>query len=276
MATFMDLPRDVREKIYRLHLVYEEPITNDKHHTIVRHNSWKRPKNCTPALFEVTTKIEKEAAPIYYGENHFDLGEVYHFDSICKFFKITPRRHLKFLRSITCTWAPTSGPWTYRTVSDYGGHGFVRGNFQRLSTLKNLVELNIRVDEADIIKNMRIGRATRQHHHLRDSEDLTPQESLAIFRFPSVSGLLSISGIPNVKFIEREKEPGGEKYGGMIPGGPLETHILPRLKGSQLPPKRFVYVSHSISSSRTNYSSAKSDLSGFSTCHLNCEIASTT
>lgn len=131
-------------------------------------------------------------------------------------------------------------------MSDYGGYGSVGKNWQRLSTLKNLVELNIRVDEADIINNMKVGRGTRQYPHPSNNRDLTPQESLAIFRFPSVTGLLSISGIQEVKFIAMENESDHEKYGGPVPGGPLETHILPRLKTSQLPPRRFVYVTHSV------------------------------
>ncbi|KAF2171831.1 hypothetical protein M409DRAFT_18065 [Zasmidium cellare ATCC 36951] len=240
MATFLDLPKELRERIYRLHLVYDEPITNKKHHRIVKHNSRRRRakrKHSMPPICTVSPKIEKEAASIYYGENHFDIGHIGDVHRECKFFDCTPLRHLKHLRSVTCTWANTV-PDTWYGPGRYGGYGQVGENWRRLSNLKSLVELNIRVDEADIIKSMSIGRGVRQQSHVKE-EVLTPQQSLAIFRFPSIAGLLSISGVENANFIQLENDM-GEKYGGPFAGGPLETHILPRLRASQLQPKRFL------------------------------------
>ncbi|KAK4502968.1 hypothetical protein PRZ48_006395 [Zasmidium cellare] len=240
MATFLDLPKHLREKIYRLHLVYDEPITNKQHHKIVKHNSRRRrakKKSSMPPICTISPKIEKEAAPIYYGENHFDLGHMGEVNLECKFFNVTPRRHLKYLRSVTCTW-DTTGFYSYYGFDRYGGYGMVTSNWRRLSTLKSLVELNIRVDEASIIKSMSISRGVRQQANVKE-EVLTPQQSLAIFRFPGVAGLLSISGVENVNFIQLENDK-GEKSGGLIAGGPLETHILPRLRTSNLPPKRFL------------------------------------
>lgn len=233
MATFMDLPKDVRERIYRLHLVRDKPITNSEHHKIVKHRKkftwgWRAtPEKAMPPLLSVSSKIEKEAAPIYYGENHFDLGDIGPLHQDCKILTITWRRHLKFVRKITCTWA--------KFLDNWGGYGMIGENWKRLSKLKGLEELNIRVDEADLLKFMAVGREVRQRGvHVMSP---TPQQQLAILRFPGIAGLLSIQQVKNVKFIERVDE-NGKKYGGPIAGGALETHILPRLNTSAIKPNK--------------------------------------
>src|ERR1700753_3109740 len=86
MANFWDLPKHVRERIYRLHLVYDEPITPDEHDHLVKYDSSQtyaaktsREPKYMPPVFHISTKAEKEVAPIYYGENHFELSRaLYH------------------------------------------------------------------------------------------------------------------------------------------------------------------------------------------------------
>lgn len=80
-TTFFDLPKDIRERIYRLHLVHDEPLTLAKHEAAATHKEKKKnykaqqyhwyltKKNRRmPPLLAVSKKVEKETAKIYYGE----------------------------------------------------------------------------------------------------------------------------------------------------------------------------------------------------------------
>jgi hypothetical protein len=102
----------------------------------------------------------------------------------------------------------------------------VRETFISLGKMKKLEELDIRVDEAEMIRHIPVKREVRQRPY-RDS--LTDQQNLAILRFPGFTGLLTLSGVKHVNFIKLVDSK-GIHTGGMIPGGALETHILPRLK----------------------------------------------
>jgi hypothetical protein len=74
MAKFWDLPKPVREQIYRLHLVQEDPVDLKNFDAACGRNwtsIWPESHRKSPRLLEVCKKTEREAAGIYFGENTF-------------------------------------------------------------------------------------------------------------------------------------------------------------------------------------------------------------
>lgn len=213
MANFWDLPETVRQKIYRLHLVQEQCIKvgRDYRMGLVPFHTWRRTLRL-PALFTISARAETEAAGIYYGENHFDVGVVL---NVLDLGGIVPRRHLPLVKRITCNWdGPLPGE----------GFRYIAGR------LKGLEELNIRVDEALMVR-CQMSRHNRPRAVFIDKP--TPQQQLSIVRSSGYADLLKISGVQHVRFIGMG--PGWPtsivKSNGPIPGGFLETHVLPKLKG---------------------------------------------
>ena len=215
MAKFWDLPKPVRERIYRLHLVDHEPITTTKHMSRVgqREIDWRNPhRNFVPPICSVSLKAEKEAAPIYYGENHFSFSTC--ASGIFQFTAVTYTRHLRLMRKVTCGWPGETA----------------REMFLEIARMKGLQELNISVDEKDMVYTMLHARYHRQRSSF--SDEPTPQQQLAILRHPGMTGLLSISGVREVRFLQRTT-PAGHKSGGPIPNGVLETLIKPKIMASK-------------------------------------------
>lgn len=221
MVDFFDLPRTVRDRIYRLHLVKADgPLTLDEHYDRVESSALS--KKYMPSIMEISKRAEKEAGPIYYGENHFDIGDL---DAFWRFSTSTWPRHLNLVRAITCAWTGDSNrSWS---IGNYGNYGATRSNFIRMSKMKRLESLNIRVDEAEMVRRMTFSRETRQRPF--EGNDISAQEGLAIFQFPGMAGLLSITKVRNVQFIKLLDDK-GEEHGGPLADGPLLTHILPRLR----------------------------------------------
>lgn len=221
MVDFFDLPRSIRDKIYRLHLVKTDgSITLQEHEKMIGNPA--AIKKSMPPIMKVSKVAEKEAAPIYFGENRFDLADV---DLLWSFSSSIWLRHLKLVRAITCAWVGDVHRW--RGLRVYGGWGTTRESFIRLSKMKGLESLYIRVDETEMLRSMSIDRETRQRPF--DSDNITPQENLAIFRFPAITGLLAITKVKDVQFLKMIDQK-GEESGGPLPDGPILTQILPRLR----------------------------------------------
>lgn len=231
MADFWDLPRPVRDKIYRMHLVQEAPITVTEHRKFIKFRSTKS----MPKIFEVSRQAEREAAKIYYGENHFDLEFSF---GVRRLVESTWPRHINLICRLTVPWGPPKC-----VHESYGRAGGTGEDFSRLASMKALEELNIRIDESDMLKHMSFTREIRQRLMLPDAtgSNLTPQQHLAILRFPGMGGLLKLSKIENVNFVQLVGV-NGDKYGGLLAGGPFETQILPRLKAPKLKPVKIKYV----------------------------------
>ena len=113
---------------------------------------------------------------------------------------------------------------TYHWPFGYGSHN-ARGGFTIIARMKGLQKLYIRVDEAKMVNHMLYDRHFRQHMTYSNP---TPQQKLAILRHPGMSALLSISGLLEVSF-KKALNSDGRKEAGPIPGGVLETQILPKL-----------------------------------------------
>lgn len=208
MTNFWDLPKPVREKIYRIKLVLNRPITQEKHHKVVnfryKYDHSAKPKKYMPSLCHVSKKFDKEVAPIYYRENHFEFGSL--FEAI-EFARMTYPRHMRMVRRVTCALVDQG----YR--ADDG--------FRAIGRMKGLQELYIRVNEKKMLGSMRNSRLQEQRwiHNLA-----TSREQLVILQHAGMAGLLSLSGIQKVQFTRLRFG-----HGGTIPGGVLETYVLPRI-----------------------------------------------
>ncbi|KAK5116871.1 hypothetical protein LTR85_009131 [Meristemomyces frigidus] len=210
MANFNDLPKPVREQIYRLHLIRDGPITAAEHRKIVKHGHKTGCHRFMPPLLELSKKIEREAARIYYGGNHFAFDSPVDAYLLCS---NTWPRHLRLIRKVTLTWNDNA------RMATEAFDGFGR--------MKDLAELLIRVDEKRMLRTMLL---RRKAHQSFGWEDPTPQQQRAVLKFPGMVGLLRLSGIPLVRFLPM-KNHDGQDAGGPIPGGVLETHVAPRIMG---------------------------------------------
>lgn len=86
-GSFLDLPRELRDKIYRLALVQHPPNIefaakthySETSNSVVREHHFQRfRKEVLPwlGLLRVSKQINREAASIFYGENEFRFTSV--------------------------------------------------------------------------------------------------------------------------------------------------------------------------------------------------------
>lgn len=213
MANFWDLRKDVRETIYRLHLVREERMKMVDHVKVVGeppifccHYHYRQNQKRMPPICRISPKFERETAPIYYGENHFEFRSADKW-SAWSFADRTYPRHLKLVRKVTIDW-PDMGAYE---------------QFLAVARMRHLEELNIGVDEVSMVSSM-----TRSKNRPRfGSLDPTPQQQLTILRHPGMTGLLATKGVRSVNFIKQQRLV--RSVGGPIRGGMLEMQIKPRL-----------------------------------------------
>lgn len=251
MANFNDLPKPVREQIYHLHLVHDEPLTLDQHRKLVDFDWDQHPLYSTPAILKVSKKIEKEAAAFYCSRNHFQLPHML----VEQLNYTTYPRHRKLIRQITCSWTHA---------------GYASSGFRTLANFKGLEELNIRVDEKAMIRCMCY---SRDKHHRSGDEEPTPQQQLTVLRYPGMAALLSLSGISQVHFIkllDNEKN----ETGGPIPGGVLETQVRSKITAPKVPDsvKRYVFEGSGLAKMRRKLTEARSSNDSFPFLSLPAEV----
>lgn len=202
MANFMDLPKPVREKIYRLHLIADkQPVTFEAYKqacgssaTIgdyegmdprtLRDNGVDISRDgisrTMPALLRVNDTIERKAAGIYYGENAFSFtgpGSLY----TRKFFVLP--RHLQLVRKVVLL------GWTR--------HSGARANvaFGKLGGLPQLESLTVVVNERRCL-------ATPHTKKWHPSFGFGRQIALQAYHFEGITGLRSLRGLRDVKFVK--------------------------------------------------------------------------
>lgn len=215
MTTFLDLPRLVREKIYRLHFVREGSITykdfkEDCTTVLVNEDRWS--KKQVPHLLHVHGTIDKEAAPVYFGENRFDMHDTL---DLRRFLLDLHIRHYRKIGSLTFRW-------------DDSGYG-ASDNLRRLGRLTSLRQLRIHVDEKTWVR-----RQIRERPNLRwhESLGLSQQLSLLVLHRTGMNGLRDLREIPDVQFLKMEATAGDElDAGGAIDDGCLQTFIRREING---------------------------------------------
>lgn len=227
MANFMDLPKPVREKVYRLHLIADkQPVTFEAFKQTCRSpatigdyegadlktlrdngvDTSKDGKSRTmPVLLQASDAIEREAANIYYGENTFAStgpGSLYTW----KFF-VMPR-HLTLVRKVVLLrWTRHSGA----TANDA---------FRKLSALPQLESLTVAVNER---RCFAVPHTTKWHPSLGFGRQI----ALQAYRLEGITGLRSLRGLRFDEFhIAREAAPDEDPSdAGTLPGSLLETTI---------------------------------------------------
>ena len=60
MKGFCDLPKPVREKIYRMHLVQDDPVEFPEFKAFCNFSNDDDPPQIMPSLFQVSRKIDRE------------------------------------------------------------------------------------------------------------------------------------------------------------------------------------------------------------------------
>lgn len=189
MVNFWDLPRPVRDKIYRLNLVHEGIVDLDAFKAAcgleeVVHSTHRSTSRGKPYLFHFGTRPEREAAGIFFGENTFFLTaphEVYLWKSM-----IWPR-HFKLIRKVSVSgW---NMPYFY-------GLGY-NDMFKILGTMKSLTTLTLNVDEQESLELL-LGRHARIKWH--KSLGLSPQLHLQVLNFCGVNALLLLRNIQCIDF----------------------------------------------------------------------------
>lgn len=227
MANFMDLPKAVRQKIYRLHLIADrQPVTFEAYKQfcgstatigdhermdlkILRDNGVDTSKDgksrTMPALLQVNDTIEREAAGIYYGENAFAFrgpGSLYTW----KFFVLP--RHLQLIRKVVLLgWTRHSG-------------AVANDAFRKLSALRQLESLTVAVNER---RCLAAPHTVKWHPSLGFGRQI----ALQAYRFEGITRLRSLRGLRDVKFIKGNEAAPFEDPAdvGTLPGGLLETTI---------------------------------------------------
>jgi hypothetical protein len=217
MPTFWDLPRDVRDKIYRFNLVQEAAVDLDGFRTACGLGPIYRYKERgKPFLFHFGTRAEREAACIFFGENTFFLAspsQVHSWKSM-----IWPR-HFKLIRKVRV------GGWD---LPYFYGSGY-NESFRVLGTLKSLKSLTLKINERESLEQL-LKRHTSIKWH--KSLGLSPQLHLQVLNFSGIHGLLSLRDVHQIDFPPTTLSASGSVNGsdspgdrGDIVGGFLDTNL---------------------------------------------------
>lgn len=223
MPTFWDLPRDVRDKIYRFNLVQEAAIDVDGFKAAcsgletVSRPCYRSTTRGKPYLFHFGTRVEREAAGIFFGENTFFLDSP-HKINLWKSM-IWPR-HFKLIRKLS-----VSG-WSMPYIH---GQGF-NESFRVLGTLKSLDKLTLNIDEQESLECILRSRHTTIKWHA--SLGLSPQLHLQVLQFCGIHGLLSLRNVHQIDFPPSTRSPPGSNHEsdrGDIVGGFLDTTLRSKI-----------------------------------------------
>lgn len=96
MTGFLDLPRRLRERIYREVLVRKGITSYTDFRNDCKPRSYE--EHYAPALLRVSAKIDREAAPHYFGGNHFKSNE---FWVLWNFWRRLPPRDVRLVGRLT-------------------------------------------------------------------------------------------------------------------------------------------------------------------------------
>lgn len=231
MKSFCDLPKLVREKIYRMHLVQDDPVTFSEFKAICNcidedeQTNEKTPR-IMPSILQVSRKVEREgmfeemdetfarigkliyipASLIYFGENAFEIKGWKAFEN---WFRRLWPRHAQQIRTIRIGhWGPQCPPT---------GDFYPANDFKKLKSLRMLQSLIVVVDENAMLQRV-LGKL-RYYDKWHDSLELGLQVHLQMMHVTGMTALRSLRGMLNVTFTH----PKGIGQQGSIPGGFLET-----------------------------------------------------
>jgi len=209
-ANFWDLPRPVRDRIYRLNLVHEDvlDLVDFQDACGVEGNPYESAPRWLPLLLQLCSRTEQEAAEIFFGDNTFHAK--YPHDIYMWRVRLLPY-HSKLIRKFSldgwnCTY----------------GQGYTHG-FRALATFESLNTLTVTINEQAALDRVFVRHATIKWHK---SLSLSPQLHLQALKFDGISGLRSLRNIQRVDFKSqtlKNRKTSGER--GDIIGGFLDTTV---------------------------------------------------
>lgn len=190
MANFWDLPKMVREKIYRLHLIldfkndlYSNDISVDIFETHCGLTHTRRNEKTMPVLLQADSRIEKEAACVYFGENR----SAFRNTDLDRWFKILFKRHVDQIRMVSLHFEHKIRPKEALATEKA---------FRKLATMQNLCNVRLEVSEQWMIEDLlKHDKLTMQWH---SSLGYGPQVQLQILRINGMSELREMRGLQTV------------------------------------------------------------------------------
>lgn len=233
MTNFWDLPKAVRKRIYRLHLVQNDSIyyedfkefcgctQRDDRRLKVRRGPKKRryETKLMLRLFLVARKIEREASQIYFGENSFTLFAPHETGT---WVKRLWRRHLNLIQSLVVeSWCCV--PWTMPSmVLPYDPKH--DADFRMIGGLKSLRSLTLHVDEKYVLDALIRASPTLEWH---TSLGYGPQINIKLLHLSGMTSLRSIRGLRSLEFLQVDPSDTQipKQLQGSINGGFLETTV---------------------------------------------------
>lgn len=190
MANFWDLPKPIREKIYRLHLVHDQPITQHDFLQLCIQGRRCSYTQCNvktmPRLLQADRKIEREAAHIYFGENTFEVSEP---SDLYSWAKLVHKRHYNRIRKVLLK-IPRLRPRNSAADNE--------ASLLKLGTMRGLESLTVELDERETIKAMveRSRRGVQWHESL----GYGPQVQLHVMHLDGMHVLRAMRGLKHVEF----------------------------------------------------------------------------
>lgn len=201
MTNFWDLPKAVREKIYRMHLVQDSPVTLNDFKTFCNKCRVSSSERVTPCLLQADLRIEREAARFYFRENEFVLSEL---REIHLLLATAWPRHYNLIQTIVL------GEWPL--YSRKLGGSRVDQHVRKLAVLRGLVDLTIKLNEQEALKAMLGNKRSHSSMQWHSSLGYGPQVQLQLLHLDGINALREMRRLRQVSF----------DHVGNIPGGLLE------------------------------------------------------
>lgn len=236
MPNFMDLPEPVREKIYRLDLVAEmQPVDFTTYKTACGYTEdvgdadygvRKPAKLQCPSLLQVSRKIEREASPVYFGENTFQFSRP---QGLSVWKRFTAPRHIKQMRKVAL-----SGWTVLRGAS-------ADTAFKAFNALPKLESLTLCLKEEETLeKKLMYSDFRTQNRPINWHPRLSfgPQVNLQLLRLRGMDGLRSLRGLREVKLVKNLGVSSDDSSNvGLMPGGFFETVVIKEIMQPRSPKK---------------------------------------
>lgn len=185
MTGFLDLPRRLRERIYREVLVRKGTTSlvdfrNDC-------NARSKKGHSAPALVLVSPKIDREAAPFYFGGNHFRFETIRELEEFLR--DITPR-HVHLMSRVTILFGSV----------DYASKE--QSTLERITSMAKARGITVIVNERDIAGGeLRYNKAIQWHPVVQ----VSPQLRLHALRTFGTRALQRLAETPSVELREGDR-----------------------------------------------------------------------
>lgn len=188
MTGFLELPRRLRERIYREVLVRKGTTSFTDFRTDCNGRRRWIGGQWAPPLLRVSSKVDREAAPLYFGSNHFRSDKLQELGS---FFWKLPSRHIHLVGRLTVVFEPSSC-----------GHS-ERKTLERITTMVKARRTTVLVDERSLAVKELCGNKAIQWHPVLG---LPAQLRLYALRAIGTRALQRLAETPAVELREGNRQ----------------------------------------------------------------------